>query len=323
VPCRAKPALDFSDNCIVDFADIRLMAGDWLESDIALGTTTAPNSPVLHYAFDVDESGSTITDSSGNDYHGMFFVDANQLAGDIRGRVDPNGKSGNSFHFQANDAGDLDYAGIKIPSAVFSTISQDVTVSLWVKNVHSDERPDGGASLFDFRPWDGVSTDANDTVLGVDVDGRGDDYTFVDESDDVGYDHDWDAHLGWEHYAFVRNDSNLAIYVNGVLKEIDDSNGSPIPKPDLLYLGIASDRAPDHPDGFHDGFTGNVDEFKIFDYALSAAEIAYIADHDDNGIYEMESPYNIWSQELIGSRAVNFKDYAVLIDDWLEEILWP
>jgi hypothetical protein len=32
---------------------------------------------------------------------------------------------------------------------------------------------------------------------------------------------------------------------------------------------------------------------------------------------------NLYNKELEGQRAVNFKDYAVLMDAWLEEVLWP
>jgi hypothetical protein len=319
VPSLDKPPYDFSNNCVVDFADIQAVAREWLKSDFDVSPVTAPNSPVLHYAFE-DSDGNSIEDSA-NDYDGLFFIDVNQTAGDIGGRLDPNGKSGNSFHFQSDDAGDLGYAGIKIPSAVFSTISQDVTVSVWVKNLHTDEEPDSGACMWEFRQWDGVSADANDRVLAVAVEDSGDQYIFHDQSGKVAYDHDWDGHTGWEHYAFVRTDSNLAIYVNGILEGIADSNGTPLATPQLLYLGISADEAPGGPDVLHDGFTGNIDEFKIFNYALPRDQVAWIAS-DGLGTFRMESAVNIYDKELL-IQAVNFRDYAVLVDTWLDEVLWP
>jgi len=35
------------------------------------------------------------------------------------------------------------------------------------------------------------------------------------------------------------------------------------------------------------------------------------------------SPAEIYSAEPINSKKVNFKDYAILTDQWLEEHLWP
>ncbi|MHC4648183.1 MAG: LamG domain-containing protein, partial [Planctomycetota bacterium] len=321
VPWKIKPPMDFSNNCIVDFADVAMMAEDWLVSDVNLGSVTAPNAAVLHYAFE-DASGSSVTDSAGS-YTGTFFTDMTTAPADVGPRVDADGKSGNSFHFTSPPAS-LGYGGIKMPSTVFTDngISQEITISVWIKNVHPDDEPDGGAFMWEFRQWDMVSEDANDRVLAVETQGNGDTYVFHDQSAGVSYELDWERHTGWKHYAFVRDDSNLAIYVNGVLESISDSNGTALATPQLLYLGIAADRSPTSTADMHDGFTGNVDEWKIFNYALSATEVAYLAT-DGTGVVSMDSAYNIFDKETLGERAVNFRDYAVLMESWLEELLWP
>ncbi|MHC4647083.1 MAG: LamG-like jellyroll fold domain-containing protein [Planctomycetota bacterium] len=321
VPWIIKPQFDFSNNCIVDLADVAMMAEDWLLSDIDLGTVTAPGAAVLHYAFE-DTSGSSITDSAGS-YTGTFFTDITTAPADISQRVDAGGKSGNSFHFTAPPA-PLGYGGIKMPSTVFTDngISQEITISVWVKNAYPDEEPDSGAFMWEFREWNGVSEDANDRVLAVQVAYSGNEYTFHDQSTNVSYGLDWELHTGWKHYAFVRDDSDLAIYVNGVREAIADSNGTALPTPQLLYLGISADRSPASMEEMHDGFTGNVDEWMIFNYALSATEVAYLAT-DGTGVVSMDSPYNIYDEETPGGRAVNFKDYALLVESWLEKTYWP
>ncbi len=321
VPWLARPAADFSNNCIVDMADVAMMAEDWLLSDIDLGAATAPGAPVLHYAFE-DTSGTTVTDSEGG-YTGTFFTDMTTAPAEIGPRVEAGGKSGNSFHFSSPPA-ELGYGGIKMPSTVFTDngISQQITISVWIKNAHPDERPDGDAFMWEFRQWDNVSPDANERVLAVETDNDGDTYIFRDQSESVSYDLDWQRHTGWKHYAFVRDDSNLALYVNGVLEDISDSNGTPLATPQLLYLGISADRSPTSTEDMHDGFTGNVDDWKIFNYALSAAEVGHIAS-DGTGIVLMDSAYNIYDTESAGSRAINFRDYAVLLDSWLQKEYWP
>jgi hypothetical protein len=56
-------------------------------------------------------------------------------------------------------------------------------------------------------------------------------------------------------------------------------------------------------------FPGLVDDVRIYDYALSSSEIFSLAGG---------SPL-----DLNGDMKINFKDYALLVDQWLEEQLWP
>ena len=229
------------------------------------------------------------------------------------------GVSGNSFHFLSPD-----YIGIKIPPAVFpdNGISQEISVGLWIKNAHPDETPDGGAYMWEFREWDGVSPDANELVLGVETTDNGSTYIFHDNSETTSYDLDWENHTEWSHYSFVRDANNLAIYVNGSLENISDSNGTAMATPGLLYLGISCDRAPGNTGDMHDGFTGNVDDFQIFDYALTEAQAGYLGTNG-TGYVPLNATLNIYDSEPDGQQAVNFKDYAKLMLYWLDEQLWP
>jgi hypothetical protein len=308
------PALDFSGDCIVGFAEIAMMGNQWLRQDQILDTITAPDPCVLHYKFD-ESFGTTLADSA-NGYTGIDFNDVNQTPEDIAIRMDP-GLSGNSFHF-SHSVGDADTIGIKIDPNVWTdnAISQEITVAMWIKNSHTDETPDGGAYMLEFREWNGISVDANERVLAVETTDNGTTYVFHDNSESVEYDLDWENHTEWNHYTFVRNDSNLAIYVNGYLEEIGDSNGTAMEAPSLLYLGLSADRAKNHPEGLHDGFTGN------FDYALDEAEAGYLGT-DGTGYVPLHAALNIYNLELDGEKTVNFRDYAVLMLSWLDKQYWP
>ena len=69
-----------------------------------------------------------------------------------------------------------------------------------------------------------------------------------------------------------------------------------------------------------------MDDVRIYSRALSQAEIAYLADEspDDGELYiPVASATNIHDEEPQGSKAVNFKDFAVLVESWLNELLWP
>ena len=73
-------------------------------------------------------------------------------------------------------------------------------------------------------------------------------------------------------------------------------------------------------------FDGDLDEVRIYDRSLTPTEIAYLADESpaDGRLYvPVPSVANVADEEPEGSRAVNFKDFAVLTDQWLEEGLWP
>jgi len=57
-------------------------------------------------------------------------------------------------------------------------------------------------------------------------------------------------------------------------------------------------------------FCGKIDEFRLYDYALSQAEIAYIA---NDGQIPPESPANLYHDGII-----NFKDFAEFALKWFD-----
>jgi hypothetical protein len=65
-----------------------------------------------------------------------------------------------------------------------------------------------------------------------------------------------------------------------------------------------------------------LDDIRIYEYALSQAEIggAMGISH----IYQpVDSAANIYNAEPPNSRSVNFNDYALMADSWLDLNLWP
>ncbi|MFZ2148399.1 MAG: hypothetical protein WAV28_14385 [Sedimentisphaerales bacterium] len=69
-------------------------------------------------------------------------------------------------------------------------------------------------------------------------------------------------------------------------------------------------------------FIGTLDDVRIYNYALSAAEIMSVM--GQNELYvPLTSPANISDEEPTNSKTVNFKDFAVLADEWLAKPVWP
>ena len=80
------------------------------------------------------------------------------------------------------------------------------------------------------------------------------------------------------------------------------------------------------PDAMGKPFKGIIDDVRVYNYGLSAAEVAYLATdggHNGIGIFRMQSVANLYFGEPLGSGAVNLRDFAKLSDAWLEEKLWP
>jgi hypothetical protein len=75
-------------------------------------------------------------------------------------------------------------------------------------------------------------------------------------------------------------------------------------------------------------FHGYLDDVRVYDRQLSEEEIMYIAGlrSPTTNYYPIPTPYvysDIYSPEAKGSKRVNFKDLAVLAQDWMESELWP
>ena len=62
-----------------------------------------------------------------------------------------------------------------------------------------------------------------------------------------------------------------------------------------------------------------MDDFRIYDYALSQPEIAYILTNG-TGILDISL---VTPADLLPDNYIDFKDFAILADSWLEQQLYP
>jgi hypothetical protein len=72
-------------------------------------------------------------------------------------------------------------------------------------------------------------------------------------------------------------------------------------------------------DGYYNGL---LDEFRISNYALSHGQILRIAGKGTLYV-PVTSPANVSDFEAAKHKKVNFKDYAELLLNWLDENEWP
>jgi hypothetical protein len=104
--------------------------------------------------------------------------------------------------------------------------------------------------------------------------------------------------LDWHHLAATYDGTTTYYYGDGGPM---GSATYTIDTPGAVHIGKREDNT--------NFFPGSVDDVRIYDYALSSSEIFSLAGG---------SPL-----DLNGDMKINFKDYAMLVDQWLEEQLWP
>jgi len=123
----------------------------------------------------------------------------------------------------------------------------------------------------------------------------------------------------WTHVAGSYNGSEAKCYINGELAE-SDTEGAFTILVDTNDLAIGN-----RADGTNRAFIGTVDDVRVYDRALLDAEVAHIATNG-SGLFPLMSQANLYNHPLKepeGSRVVNFRDYAVLTENWLTEVKWP
>jgi hypothetical protein len=275
------------------------MSSDWLHGRSFTLAVAAPNEPVLWYRFD-----DNVKDSAGS------------ADGEVHGRpAYAPGVHGQALHFMNQG----DAVTISDAAGVFAGIRDAITVAFW--------------------QWGDDSRHVNDTVCCSDfVYGQSNPVIAVNlglwrkpgqfrwdcgspwsmENRLAGHHQSKSEWTGrWNHWVFtkdVRSGSDgqtgrMEIYLNGALYSRRTGTDSPIENVTSFEIGS----------GWYGYYDGLIDEFQIYDYALSAAEAAYLA---TNGTGRLSDP-PAWPADLDADHRVNLRDFTILADQWLQTGLWP
>ena len=309
---RYEPVGDFNGDCFVGPEDLEIIADDWLKHDYTIDNVPGP---VLRYSFDAAD-GYNVPDITGNHYDGYTHSQA--------GPVEPPIEDG-YMRFQ-HETRENAYV-VEVPTEVFNEkITNEITVSVWVNWDDPETMPGGNTILFGAMGGPG---DLYVPAFIIETDWRESSVRFWDSSlcYHAAYDglepEDWSG--AWNHYVFVKSVTGryLRIYHNGRLRA-ESYSDRPMPTPiDLAWIGINPDFPIYVKMYLHDIYTGLLDEFRIYDRALSEAEIAYIYSGGDAQYVPLTSPANLYDPDNINSKTVNFNDYALFMNNWLTQIWWP
>ncbi|MCF7975243.1 MAG: discoidin domain-containing protein [Phycisphaerae bacterium] len=231
-------------------------AGMILIDDITLhaapGEILTPVQPgtsnlILDYTFDAG-AGASIADASGHGYTGTFEI-LPQYADGVSG-------SAASFNGTSNY--------ISVPASVWSSVSTQFTVSFWAR---------GDADLAD--NWGFFAGDAAGRIVSCHLPWGGEvifDTTpgWAAERVIVGAASD-ELTGQWRHWTFVRNTETgeKQVYMDGLLYGSAAPSADPIAGIDRFFIGAG--------DGAVSPYMGLMDDFQMYDRALSPEEILWLA----------------------------------------------
>jgi Concanavalin A-like lectin/glucanases superfamily len=288
-----RPAADLNGDCLVNYRDLEIMADNWLERGYNVYPVAAPKAPVAWYKFDGDTNDS-----------------AGSANGQPRGSPTfTQGVYGQAIRFD----GYKDSVEIANAADLFSKTRSGITIAFWQYGQESVHHTDTVCcSNYSY----GLEAPAIAINLGCwRTPGRynwdcGQPWSFDDRlSGKHRYKSEWSGR--WNHWAFTKDDllGEMKIFLNGRLYSSRSGAHS-------LISGISSFEIGS---GWYGGYDGLIDDFRIYDYALSQPEIAYIATNG-TGIFDL--PLLI-PADLNNDNQVDFSDFAYLAKNWLENDLWP
>ena len=312
-----EPAGDPAGDCIINYREMQVLANDWLSEDKVIPTALPGTSGLVAYYPINEGSGTSIADASGNNRTGTF-------SGEGFTWISPGIMGSNSAVRMDGTAGSRISLGTWNPAAG----TGQMTLSLWVKWAGPREDP-GGQPQGLICKRDGWSVD--DLMFELDMDTpdapaqRGSialrQYS-SSNTDLFSATGTMTPYIGrWVHIAATFDGTTGRIYLDG-----SEIASGPFFFANGINAGMTignnnSESWPDCPGAFK----GDIDEVRIYNRALSAAQVAYLADTspNDGELHSVPSRAEFYEAGQGTTRVVNFSDYAVLADLWLTEMLWP
>ncbi len=290
---------DLTGDCAVDYRDLQRLARDWLRDRNRVLAVSAPNAPILWYEFE-----------------GNAEDRAGTAAGQIHGRCNfVPGVYGQAIDFTSE--GD----SVTVPEAasVFARTREAITIAFW-------QRGDDSTHLNDTICCSNYVYGRSNPALAIHLGcwrnpGQyrwdcGSPWSFANRL--AGRHEDKSEWAGrWNHWAFTKDirigpdgrKGRMEIYLNGELYDRRTGTDTPIADVNSFELGT----------GWYGRYDGMIDDFRIYDYALSPAEIAHVA---TRGTGLLPQPPDS-DADLNSDGSVNFRDLAILATRWLQSGLWP
>jgi len=288
-----RPPADLNGDCAVNLADIEELTHTWLDRGRNTYAVAAPNAPIAWYKFD-----DNVDDSAGS-AHGLLHGNPTFAPG----------MHGKAINFDGYE----DSVELTRSMNLFSAITSGITIAFWQYGADSQH-------LTDTLCCSNYVYGNSDPAIAVNLGcwrrpGQytwdcGEPRSFHERlSGNHRYESEWSGR--WNHWAFTKDVrlGQMQIFLNGRLYDSRTGANSPISRITSFEIGS----------GFYGGYDGLIDDFQIYDYALSQAEIAHAA---TNGTGVFDLPLEL-AADLNDDNRIDFADFALLADNWLENGLLP
>lgn len=300
IPSILKPAGDLNNDCAVDCSDLEIIARGWLEAD---RTATGL---LAQWQFE-----GNAQDSSGNNHHGDPNGNFLYVSGKLGQAIALDGDGDYVDHDLALPlkAGTLaHWLKPRILKRMIAYYEGSAMENGWtagdnnVLEIHSGINETDGRWYFCYQDGPGGGSTATITVGAT-------------------------AQAGvWTHVAATWNRAgDLIIYADGVEVGRIDLTSEKFRSNISIYhrIGGPSDIVGDLGKGRQ--WDGAIDDVRVYDRALTAVEIVTVMNGGTLGLhyYPVTSPANVYDPDPINSKKIDLKDYAVLAESWLSELLWP
>jgi len=303
-----------SGDCVIDYREIEVMGRDWLVDDDVIATTNpGTDNLVAYYPLDENE-GDTAEDVVG-DHNGTLEQGVTWLSPGLLGY--------SAVHIDGYDDGSRISIGDWNPAEG----TGELTLALWIKWAGPRD-PHQGQPQGLICKRDGWNANELQFMFEMDTPDaavlRGSialrQYSAA-ETDVFSPAGTMTPFIGrWAHVAATFDGTTARLYLNG--REIASGPFSFASGTDAV-MTIGNNNSSSWPD-CPGSFNGDMDEARIYNRALTAAEVAYLADltpEDNEHHVPVPSPAELYEGESEGSRSVNFRDFASLALMWLEEEL--
>jgi hypothetical protein len=293
---------DIDNDCDADFDDLEFVVNNWLISDYNV-TPANPTGSNLVGWWKLDEESGTVADDSVSDNDGSVIGTPQWIAGKVDG----------ALQFDGVD----DYVDLPIDSLISSLTNS--TFATWVD--FNSASTGAWQRIFDFGTDTMVYMLLTPRIETTGV------MRFAITRGSSGSEQQVNASAtladGWHHVAVtIDADSNaISLYVDG---ELVGQNTAATLTPSSLgsttnnWLG----RSQWGTDAY---FSGSLDDFRIYNRALSQGEVAWLAGKTTEfaqPLYLLLTPTDP-NIDVYDDGKINFKDYAVLANDWLKKQLYP
>jgi len=317
-----EAAGSFTDDCGVDIYDLAVLASDWLLSGIGNVTASAPSGTGLfgHWTMNDNANTSEVLDSSVNGNHGVFYDDATGAGSPIKGDTSDHSVAGvNDLALEFD--GEDDY--VEIPALDVS--SNTITIAAWVKRTTQGHPYDGIVMSSNAYDPDGEAPDPNYTA-GLQFGANMETWQASYELSFMwtGYSWEWCPGLfvppeEWAFVALTVAPDVATIYLHdGITMQAARKYDTyePLPWDAVIHVADQMQFGPES----NRFFPGAVDDVRIYNRTLAPAEILYLAQAGD-----AEFPLESWRANANpdDDDVVDLKDFAIMADNWLTEVLWP